>query len=79
MFWPIGYGEQFKGVLDCITNIVHSYTKAMQRRQKGIVEKVILENKDRLKELINDDVLYEKLFEDTDLLKRLINPGIRIR
>jgi len=30
-------------------------------------------NKDRLQELINDDGLYEKLFEDAELLKGLIN------
>jgi len=34
---------------------------------------VLLENKGRLKEQINDDALYEKLFEDAELLEGLIN------
>jgi len=74
VFWPIGDGEQFKGVLDRMTNTVHLYTKAIQRGQKATVEKVPLENKDRLQELINDDGLYEKLLEDAELLEGLINP-----
>jgi len=35
MFWLIRDGEQFKGVLDRITTIVHLYTKAMQLRRKA--------------------------------------------
>ena len=39
-----------------------------------MVKKVPLENKDRLKELINDDGLYEKLFVDAELFEGLISP-----
>jgi len=42
MFWPVGEGEQFKGALDSMTNIVHLYTKAIQHRQKATVKKVPL-------------------------------------
>jgi peptide chain release factor 3 len=35
---------------------------------------VPLEDTDKLKELINDDELFEKLIEDAELLKELLNP-----
>jgi len=74
ILWPIGDGERFKGVLDRIENVVHLYQKAEKRGGKAAVLQVPLEDTDKLKELINDDELFEKLIEDAELLKELLNP-----
>ena len=73
ILWPIGDGERFKGLLDRSTNIVHLYTRAEKRGGKAEVEKVPMGD-ERLRELINDEELYDKLMEDTELLEELISP-----
>lgn len=72
ILWPIGDGERFKGVLDRIENVVHIYTKPNQRGGKAEVVEVPIDDTDRLKELINDDELFEKLQEDREILDELI-------
>jgi peptide chain release factor 3 len=74
IFWPIGDGDRFKGVLDRMTNTVLLYTKAEQRGQKASVQKVPLSNTDTLKALINDKELFEKLLEDAEILEELVPP-----
>lgn len=72
ILWPIGDGERFKGVLDRIENVVHIYTKPNQRGGKAEVVEVPIDDTDRLRELINDDELFEKLQEDREILDELI-------
>ena len=74
ILWPIGDGERFKGVLDRMENIVHLYTKAVKRGQKAEVVQVPLADKEKLKELIDDQELFDKLFEDAEILNELIPP-----
>lgn len=74
VFWPIGDGDRFKGVLDRTSNIVHLFQKAEKRGQKAEVQEVPLDNLDMLQELIDDDELFQKLQEDAELLGELINP-----
>ncbi|KAL7570332.1 hypothetical protein ACA910_017176 [Epithemia clementina (nom. ined.)] len=74
VLWPIGDGESFKGVLDRMENTVHLYQRATQRGGKAEVVQVPLSDTDRLRELINDDVLLEKLLEDAEILDELIAP-----
>jgi peptide chain release factor 3 len=74
IFWPIGDGDRFKGVLDRTTNTVLLYTKAEQRGQKAVMQEIPLGDTDTLKSLINDSELYEKLLEDAELLDELVTP-----
>ena len=74
ILWPIGDGDRFKGVLDRTTNIVHLYQKAEKRGSKAQEEEVSLEESEKLRELINDDELFDKLVEDAELLEEIINP-----
>lgn len=74
ILWPIGDGERFKGVLDRTTNIVHIYKKSTMRGGKAEVDEVPIEDKERLKILIDDDELFNKLFEDAEILEELIPP-----
>ena len=74
IFWPIGDGDRFKGVLDRTENVVHLYTKAEKRGQKAVAEQVPLSDTETLRERINDDELFDKLLEDAELLEELIPP-----
>jgi peptide chain release factor 3 len=74
ILWPIGDGERFKGVLDRFTDIVHLYEKPSKRGGKAVVVEVPLSDEDKLKELINDDELFDKLMEDAEILVELLNP-----
>jgi peptide chain release factor 3 len=74
ILWPIGDGERFKGVLDRMENVVHLYTKAEKRGGKAEVVQVPLADTETLKELINDQELFDKLFEDAEILTELIPP-----
>jgi len=74
IFWPIGDGERFKGILDRTTDIVHLYQKPLKRGAKAEVIEVHLHEEDKLQSLINDEELYNKLIEDSEILKELINP-----
>lgn len=74
ILWPIGDGDRFKGVLDRMENVVHLYTRAEKRGGKAQVVQVPLEDTERLQELIDDDQLFEKLQEDSELLGELIQP-----
>jgi peptide chain release factor 3 len=74
ILWPIGDGDRFKGVLDRMTNIVHFYQKPSVRGGKAEVVEVPLSDKAKLKELIADDELYDKLMEDSELLVELLEP-----
>lgn len=75
ILWPIGDGDRFKGVLDRLTNIVHLYQKPVKRGGKAeVVEVSLVDEEDKLKELINDDELYDKLMEDYELLGELLEP-----
>jgi peptide chain release factor 3 len=72
--WPIGDGDRFKGVLDRMTNIVYVYEKPKARGGKAEVTEIPLSDTDRLKEAINDDELFDKLLEDSEILQELLNP-----
>jgi len=74
ILWPIGDGDRFKGVLDRLDNIVHLYQKPTKRGAKAEVVQVPLEESDKLKELINDEELYDKLIEDAELLDGILPP-----
>jgi peptide chain release factor 3 len=74
ILWPIGDGERFKGVLDRLENVVHLYQKPTTRGGKAEVIQVPLEDKDKLRELIDDEELFGKLEEDAELLKELLEP-----
>jgi peptide chain release factor 3 len=74
VLWPIGDGDRFKGVLDRLENVVHIYSKPTTRGGKAEVIELPFEDTDRLKELIADDELYEKLVEDAAILNELISP-----
>jgi peptide chain release factor 3 len=74
IFWPIGDGDRFKGVLDRTTNTVLLYTKAEKRGQKASVESVPLSDVERLATCINDAELLDKLLEDAELLNELVEP-----
>eukprot|EP00562_Extubocellulus_spinifer_P032293 CAMPEP_0178713394 /NCGR_PEP_ID=MMETSP0699-20121125/19393_1 /TAXON_ID=265572 /ORGANISM="Extubocellulus spinifer, Strain CCMP396" /LENGTH=624 /DNA_ID=CAMNT_0020362211 /DNA_START=100 /DNA_END=1974 /DNA_ORIENTATION=+ len=74
ILWPIGDGDRFKGVLDRLTNIVHIYQKPAKRGAKAEVVEVPLEDEARLKELIGDEELFDKLQEDAEILEELLNP-----
>jgi len=74
IFWPIGDGDRFKGVLDRTENVVHLYTKAEKRGQKAVAEQVPLSDTETLRKRINDDELFDKLLEDAELLEELIPP-----
>ncbi len=72
--WPIGDGERFKGVVDRLTNTVHLYERAEKRGAKATVVQVPLESTDKLIELIDDQELSDKLFEDIELLEEMMQP-----
>ena len=74
IFWPIGDGDRFKGVLDRTTNTVLLYTKAEQRGQKASVQQIPISDTATLHALINDQELYDKLLEDAELLSELVPP-----
>ena len=74
VLWPIGDGDRFKGVLDRLENVVHIYSKSESRGGKAEDISVPFEDKDRVRELINDDELYEKLLEDAEILDELVSP-----
>ena len=74
VFWPIGDGDRFQGVLDRVENVVHLYTKAEKRGQKAAVQQVPLEDVETLQKLIKDKEIYDKLMEDADILSELISP-----
>lgn len=73
VFWPIGDGDRFKGVLDRTDNTVLLYTKAEKRGQKAtLAQHVPLSDTDTLRALIDDQELYDKLVEDAELLQELV-------
>ena len=72
VLWPIGDGDRFKGVLDRMTNIVHIYQKPSKRGGKAEVVEVPLDDEDKLKELIADEELFDKLQEDSMILEELM-------
>ena len=72
--WPIGDGDRFKGVVDRLTGIVHLFKKAEKRGGKAEIQQVPLEEHDKLVELIGDEELSDKLFEDVELLEGILNP-----
>eukprot|EP00980_Cylindrotheca_fusiformis_P006355 scaffold1356_cov123-Cylindrotheca_fusiformis.AAC.36 len=75
VLWPIGDGDRFKGVLDRMDNTVHLFSKSTERGGKAGEETLSMdEDLDKLKELINDDELFDKLLEDRELLDELIPP-----
>jgi peptide chain release factor 3 len=74
VLWPIGDGEQFKGVLDRMENTVHLYQKSTTRGGKAEVVKVPLQDVEKLQELIENKELFEKLMEDKDILDELVSP-----
>lgn len=74
IFWPIGDGDRFKGVLDRTTNTVVLYTKAEKRGQKAVAQQVSMDDTDTLQALIDDKELYDKLLEDAELLQELVPP-----
>mmetsp|Transcript_35177 Transcript_35177/g.40119 ORF Transcript_35177/g.40119 Transcript_35177/m.40119 type:complete len:602 (-) Transcript_35177:179-1984(-) len=74
ILWPIGDGEQFKGVLDRLENVVHFYQKPIVRGGKAEVIQVPLEDTKKIEDLIDDSELFEKLMEDSELLNELMEP-----
>ena len=74
IFWPIGDGDRFKGVLDRTTDTVLLYTKAEQRGQKASVQQIPITDTETLHKLINDQELFDKLIEDAELLSELVPP-----
>jgi len=74
ILWPIGDGEQFKGVLDRLENVVHFYQKPTVRGGKAEVIQVPLEDTKKIEDLIDDSELFEKLMEDSELLNELMEP-----
>jgi len=74
VLWPIGDGDRFKGVLDRMTGIVHIYQRSAQRGGKAQDETCPLADTERLRELINDDELFNKLLEDAEILEELVAP-----
>lgn len=74
VLWPIGDGERFKGVLDRLTDVVHLYQKPAKRGAKAEVVEIPLIEEAKLKELIDDEELFDKLMEDAEILKELLNP-----
>lgn len=74
ILWPIGDGDRFKGVLDRLSNTVHLYQKSTKRGGKADVIEVPFDETDKIRELIADDELFDKLMEDFELLEGLLNP-----
>jgi peptide chain release factor 3 len=74
IFWPIGDGERFRGILDRTEGVVHLYTKAEKRGQKALVQKIPLDDRAALEKEIADTELVDKLFEDVEILDELIAP-----
>lgn len=74
VFWPIGDGDRFKGVLDRVEGVAHLYTRAEKRGQKASVQKIPLDDTEKLKEIIDDSELYDQLMEDYELLEELVAP-----
>ena len=72
VLWPIGDGDRFKGVLDRMTNIIHIYQKPSKRGGKAEVVEVPLDDEEKLKELIADEELFDKLQEDSMILEELM-------
>ena len=64
--WPIGSGEQFRGVIDRRTRRVILFSRAERGRQSE--EQVLALDDPQLKELVEDDLL-EQAVEEMDLLE----------
>jgi len=72
IFWPIGDGDRFRGVLDRTTDVVHFFQKSSTRGGKAIQREVPLDDVDAVRELVDDPELFDKLYEDHELLEGLL-------
>ena len=70
--WPIGDGEQFRGVLDRMTNKVFLYERAARGKKANEQDSLDLSDVQRLRNTIQDDELVDKLLEDAELLKEIL-------
>ncbi|KAI0562029.1 Peptide chain release factor RF3 (GTP-binding subunit) Rhodoplastic [Gracilaria domingensis] len=68
--WPIGDGDQFHGVFERSTRLVHLYERA--RRGKKSLSSTIALDDPSLRSLIGDQ-LYDQLLEDTEILDEMGN------
>lgn len=66
MNWPIGTGDEFQGVVDRTSRIVHLFERTAGGRTKGRVWSVHLDDPE-LKDLIRS-YLYDKLIEELGML-----------
>ncbi|CAB1112418.1 unnamed protein product [Ectocarpus sp. CCAP 1310/34] len=72
VLWPIGDGEEFKGVLDRDTNTVHLFERAARTKKATDMPEIDLHDP-KLPELITEE-LHEQLLEDVEMLDELVEP-----
>eukprot|EP00904_Undaria_pinnatifida_P005935 jgi/Undpi1/2471/HiC_scaffold_13.g05850.m2 len=72
VLWPIGDGDQFKGVLERETKIVHLFERAGRTAKATDVAALQLDDP-LLPELITEE-FYEQLLEDVEMLDELVEP-----
>ncbi|CAM9240182.1 unnamed protein product [Ectocarpus sp. 4 AP-2014] len=72
VLWPIGDGEEFKGVLDRDTNTVHLFERAGRTKKATDMPELDLHDP-KLPELITEE-LHEQLLEDVEMLDGLVEP-----
>lgn len=71
VLWPIGSGDLFKGVLDLRTKLVHLFAKGVRGGKAEEYAPMKLEDPE-LKELIEDQELYDQLMEDAELVPEML-------
>lgn len=69
--WPIGMGDRFKGLYHRLDKKLYLYTKG---EEKPTVYEVTGHDDPKIKELVNYDELYDKFFEDIELLEGALMP-----
>ena len=67
IIWPIGSGEDFKGVYDRFEKKIYLYERTSRTERASEIASVDMENPN-LKELLSDE-LYDKLQEDIEVLE----------
>lgn len=71
MTWPIGMGDRFRGLYHREKKQIYLYTRG--EREPEIVD-VTGYDDPKIKELINDDVIYDVYFETIELLEGALDP-----
>uniref|UniRef100_A0A7S2FZH2 Tr-type G domain-containing protein n=1 Tax=Octactis speculum TaxID=3111310 RepID=A0A7S2FZH2_9STRA len=71
--WPIGMGEEFRGLLERETKTVHLFEKGIRTGKAVDMATVPLDDAETLEDLLGADV-YAQLLEDAEMLDGLIEP-----